>query len=344
MEESATPAPKSTPGGWQRFDDEKPPPEIKPWHKQLWEFLGPSEDQYRQYFAGLIFDLTGLLVVIILILTLLTGEEITKAWPMPFLGIIAATIAMATPAGGGIVYFPVLTLFNINTEEAIAFSLASQFIGSGVFGTVNWMRKSWSSIILWICCVLTIFGWAGAVISSLYFGTSKKFTPRLTFSVFSLFLALYIIYGLKKGELIQQQGEVPKTWLSFAVMAVMGFVGGLLVGYISVGIDTLFFFVVCSVYHMDSRLATVNSILVIGWCSFVPFLLRLFYFKNVRLDLWLMAIIGIIFGARIGPIINKKVGRRRMLIIFVILLLIETIRTFVELFVVPPIKGEPIYQ
>lgn len=332
---------------WERFDEEKPNPNSNPnktWFQKTLEFLGPNKEEYRQYFFGLIFDLTGLLIVIILILTLLTGEEITDAWPMPFLGIVAATIAMATPAGGGIVYFPVLTLFKISTEEAIAFSLASQFIGSGVFGTVNWMRKSWSTIILWLCGVLTVFGWGGSVISSLYFGTSIKFTPRLTFSIFCLLLALYIIYGLKKGELTNQQGQIPKTWVSFAVFAVVGFIGGLLVGYISVGIDTLFFFLVCSVYHVDSRVATVNSILVIGWCSFLPFLLRLLYFKNVRVDLWLMAVIGIIFGARIGPIINKKVGRRRMLIFFVILLLLEVIRTLVELFVVPPIKGEPVYQ
>lgn len=39
---------------------------------------------------------------------------------------MGATVSMATPAGGGVFYFPALTLLDVSAAEAIAFNYATQ--------------------------------------------------------------------------------------------------------------------------------------------------------------------------------------------------------------------------
>lgn len=158
----------------------------------------------------------------------------------------------------------------------------------------------------------------------------------LTGQVFSFLLLCYVVYGLKKGTLKKQDKPVERNWKAFVVFAITGFIGGMMLGWISVGIDTFIFFVLTAVYKVDSRKATVTSILVIGWTSVVPLIVHMAYFKDVPYVLWLMVSGGSILGARLGPLINKLVGRKVMMILFVIMLAIEVIRTFVELVIIRP--------
>ncbi len=70
------------------------------------------------------FELVALAVLAALYVALLSGgivelQELYAAWFMRFLGIAAATIAMSTPAGGGVVFFPTLILLGIPPFEAV---------------------------------------------------------------------------------------------------------------------------------------------------------------------------------------------------------------------------------
>lgn len=55
-----------------------------------------------------------------------------------------------------------------------------------------------------------------------------------------------------------------------------------------------------------------------------------------------MVIGGSLIGARIGPLLNKLMGKKVMLIAFVILLAIEVIRTFVELVILPNVDDSDV--
>lgn len=59
-------------------------------------------------------------------------------------------------------------------------------------------------------------------------------------------------------------------------------------------------------------------------------------------DLWIMVIGGSLIGARIGPLLNKLLGKKVMLIAFVILLAVEVIRTFVELVILPNVDDSDV--
>lgn len=53
-----------------------------------------------------------------------------------------------------------------------------------------------------------------------------------------------------------------------------------------------------------------------------------------------MVLGGCLIGARIGPLLNKLLGKKIMMIIFVLILAIEICRTFVELVIIPNVQHE----
>lgn len=69
----------------------------------------------------------------------------------------------------------------------------------GVFGTLNWIRKSRSSVVLWMCSWVVVWGWVGCALSLFVFPVTADVVLRVLFAVFSLLLMIYVIWGLKGG-------------------------------------------------------------------------------------------------------------------------------------------------
>lgn len=103
---------------------------------------------------------------------------------------------------------------------------------------------------------------------------------RFVFFVLSFFA--YVLTGALK----KQSGEIRMTLNSLVGLALSGFAGGVLLGWISVGIDITIFLILSALYKVDSRKATVTSILVIGWTSVFPLLYHIID-KKVGLTLLL---------------------------------------------------------
>ena len=110
-------------------------------------------------------------------------------------------------------------------------------------------------------------------------------------------------------------------------VVIVGLIGGLLVGYIGVGIDAILFLILTSRFKMDVHQATVTSIITMGLTAMTPFVVHLFIIRDVPINLWLMALPGILIGARIGPWLNQTLGNRRILIGFATVLIIEFLMT-----------------
>ncbi len=257
-------------------------------------------------------------------------RELYSAWFMPLLGIVAATIAMSTPAGGGVVFFPTMVLLGIPPYQAAAFSVGAQSVGMGIFGTFNWIKRDRSAILKPAVVATALVGGAATLLSLFVFPIAQARPLQLTFSFFGLGLAIYIFYGLGHG--------LDKETLPFRLgprmivaLAVVALLGGLLVGYIGVGIDALLFLVLTSFFKIDSHEATVTSILTMGFAAMVPFAVHLLVLRDVPINLWLMVLPGILLGARLGPWLNQALGRRRILVGFSILLLVEFVMTFTKL-------------
>lgn len=102
---------------------------------------------------------------------------------LPHVGVIGSSVAMSTPAGGGVFYFPALTLLKTPAKVAIAFNYATQVTGMGIFGTFHWVRKSYSSIMFWIIGWVTLWGCGGALLTMFAIPIANDIVTRIIFAV-----------------------------------------------------------------------------------------------------------------------------------------------------------------
>eukprot|EP01125_Pyxidicula_operculata_P000642 TRINITY_DN10637_c0_g1_i1.p1 TRINITY_DN10637_c0_g1~~TRINITY_DN10637_c0_g1_i1.p1 ORF type:complete len:343 (-),score=19.46 TRINITY_DN10637_c0_g1_i1:14-1042(-) len=302
----------------------------KNWKSKFWNILLPEEGKLISYWFGIAFDVAGILMWVSLFTTFLTQDEINEFWFMPLVGLCGATVAMSTPAGGGAFYFPVLTAIQFPSHEVVAFNLAIQTIGMGVFGTASWLRKSRESLSFGIIGICTISGWTGSLLS-IFLPVSNLYI-RIIFLGFSIVLLGYVVYLIKMEKTKGDMGAVieysPKN---VTLIIITGFIGGIAVGYIGVGIGMFVFALMIAYFKTESRKAIGTSVVVMGFSALVPCLFHIMYIQDTPITMWLMTIGGTIVGARLGVLINKLFGRRRMMIMFSILLAIEIVRTPVEL-------------
>lgn len=290
----------------------------------------PEQDRAGAFRFELV-ALVGLALLFYLLLSRQVVEpaELRSAWFMPLLGVAAATIAMSTPAGGGVVFFPTMVLLGVPPFQAVAFSVGAQSVGMGLFGTFNWMKRDRRAILFPAVFVTVAIGAAATLVALLVFPVAQAKPLQLTFSIFGLGLAVYIFYSLRHGLDREARRFHWSAWM-LAALAVVGLLGGLFVGYIGVGIDALLFLVLTARFRIDSHEATVTSIVAMGLTAMVPFAVHLLVLGDVPLNLWLMVLPGILLGARLGPWLNQKLGKRRILIGFGALLVIEFTMTFTK--------------
>lgn len=271
----------------------------------------------------------GLLFFSLLSFRVVQPQQLASLWFMPFLGVAAATIAMATPAGGGVVFFPTMVLLGVPPFQAVAFSVGAQAVGMGIFGTFNWIKRDRSAILSPVVFATVPIAAAATLLALFVFPVAEARPLQLTFSLFGIGLAAYIFIGLRAGL---DRGTRRFRFSPFMVgaLAAVGLLGGLSVGYIGVGVDALLFLVLTSLFRIDTHEATVTGIIAMGLTAMVPFGVHLLVTSSVPLDLWLMVLPGILLGARIGPWLNKTLGRRRILLGFATLLVIEFTMTFMR--------------
>lgn len=128
----------------------------------------------------------------------------------------------------------------------------------------------------------------------------------------------------------------------FTIYAVSCFLGGMLCGWIGIGVEKVTFFLLTYFHKVDVIAAGLSSITMTGWLSFFAFLLHAVctpedegfgphwscavrdelnpgghVFGKVPYELWLSVLPGILIGSLIGPIVNAAVGPRNIMIIFV---------------------------
>jgi hypothetical protein len=121
----------------------------------------------------------------------------------------------------------------------------------------------------------------------------------------------------------------------FTIYAISCFLGGMLCGWIGIGLEKVTFFLLTYFHKVDVIAAGLSSITMTGWLSFFAFLLHAVctpedegfgphlscglrnefnpgghVFGKVPYELWLSALPGILIGSLIGPIVTAAVGPR----------------------------------
>ena len=121
----------------------------------------------------------------------------------------------------------------------------------------------------------------------------------------------------------------------FTIYAICCFLGGMLCGWIEIGVEKVTFFLLTYFHKVDVIAAGLSSITMTGWLSFFAFLLHAVctpenegfgphwscavrdelnpgghVFGKVPYELFLSVLPGILIGSLIGPIVNAAVGPR----------------------------------
>jgi uncharacterized membrane protein YfcA len=97
----------------------------------------------------------------------------------------------------------------------------------------------------------------------------------------------------------QNQTVTPRSWLILATVSFLA--GALLVPNIGVG-PALTTFLGLQLLGYAPKRAIVTGIITGGWVSLVPFLLHLLWLNDVPLQLWVMVLPGVYFGAQVRSV------------------------------------------
>jgi len=300
----------------------------------------------QRHAAFLLMPVLPLLWCILLVCTL-DRDELLSASAMPLLGIGSAALANAVPVGGGIVFIPILSLFNVHIALGASFAVATMTFGNGIFGFLNWLQKDPSAIAWHIIPSAVIPAWIGAAI-----GTFRPLMTsehcRTLFALFAIKVAVLVWRGLYVGRrnmrggkpfslvLIPADEEDANDGCAAAatlmtksryrhstriIACICSFLAGLiLVAHIGIGNAVTTFLVSSFVWRLPPKSAVVTSIIVGGWTSFAPFLIHLLILKDVPIALWVMGLPGVYLGARMAPVVHERIGIVNVLAAFVLFL------------------------
>jgi len=308
--------------------------------------IGWEDGKEVSFAIGVVIDVALFVLWLILIFTLLDNNTRNSLWYIPLLGIIGSIIGVGTPVGGGIVYFPALTVLNVPANEAVAFNYATAVANLGGLGLLTWARKRPESIqkYYWLLLWVILFGWVGSAMSTYLFPIEQEITLRAMFLVFVFLVLIYVGYLLykefttdkTKEEKLTRYQEVPMTGFNLFGLAIIGLIGGIIVGWLSVGLDITLFIFLTFFYNMEPVNATIMAVLAMGFTSLYPLIIRhIIEEEDVPYKLWLMIEGGSIIGARIGPILITLMGTKTLYFVFGFLLVVEVVRSFVVLVILP---------
>lgn len=245
---------------------------------------------------------------------------------MPFLGVIAATVANTTPAAAGIVYFPILTRLAIDPVSAVQFSLIIQAYGMGL-GTFKWFlfnKKLFMTELLPICL---LGGSLGIVISIVFVPMNNPEVLTLVFNSIGFIFTQIIFFSIIFRH-SYPNFKINLNFLNLMILFTVSILGGVLSGWIGCGIDTIFYFLLTFVYRINPAMAIVTSIALMAALSIVGTILNII-FNSVPLSLFYSAVPGVtIAGLFLASYFAVKLGARNILILFAFLLTADFMMAF----------------
>lgn len=257
---------------------------------------------------------------------------ISQYFFMPPLGLIAATIANATPAGAGIVYFPVLTRTVTEPVQAVRFSLMIQAYGMSL-GALKWYVTDHKLFLIKEIAVTAAAGIAGITCAVLFMPVQNPPAVRLLFNAgaFAMMHVIFVSSSRGKKTFTGHRSNSSefisgRSSLFFLVLFSAGFAGGIISGWIGFGIDTIFFFIMTLLYKKDTASAIVSSVVLMAVVSLFGTLINIVFF-DVNTALWFSAIPGVTLGALFAAVyLSRKIGQKNILLMTFVFLSLNFIQ------------------
>merc|ERR1740117_875615 len=190
------------------------------------EAAGPASFQWK--------GADGVVVALALICWggMLSNPDLQPLGFMPLIGICTATIGNAFPVAGGVIFVPVLMMLNIHIHNAVAFSVATQTFGNGLFGTGTWLMRD-PAMFIGAAIPPVLCGSAlGVLTSLLVLPMPGGGLIEGMFGLFCLSVAAMVLRQVLTVSSAAVEAQMPDLadTNSKAVLVISGFCGGVCVG------------------------------------------------------------------------------------------------------------------
>jgi len=227
-------------------------------------------------------------------------------WQIAVAMLLGSFVAGSTSVGGGTVGYPVLVLlFSVSPILARDFSLFVQSIGMtmAMFAIIFSKQE-----IKWGIILKSLFtGILGLHIGFKIVGLFPPSYLKMTFAVIWASFLIHMLFTRKKNE---EETIEPNMKYKNMLIYAFGFLGGIASGLVGSGIDMLIFIVLTQRFRYSYKTALTTSIAVMALLSIYGTTFRIgvdgALGNKELLDMWLVCIPIVSFGAPLGTVVVKK--------------------------------------
>ena len=274
---------------------------------------------------NLIFPINIIILLSIWCFVLITHSDLNSIlhyWMYPLTMVFGATLAGLTPLGGGMVAYPVLSLyFDIDPATARDFSLAIQSMGMTSASVYIMTRKKFRNDYVKYIPLFVSINFLGFIFGSGVYASISKTIVQLFFVSFSLsFVAVYLY---TKNRYQSDTIKIKKTekkgiiYLTFLLC----FIGGIISAFFGTGSDIFLYILLTMYLNLKEKISTDFSIILMAAISILGFFYRFFIFgiESDIINMWLAAVPVVIFFAPLGNKILTFIKRKYFLYLILLL-------------------------
>ncbi|MFW2541012.1 sulfite exporter TauE/SafE family protein [Primorskyibacter sp. 2E107] len=236
-------------------------------------------------------------------------------WGLPFVGVAGALVANSTGIGGGVVFVPAFDHLGLENEQIVGTSLLIQSFGMSM-GALTFLARrrsegpvpgalasrEYRAIVL-----LAVIPSVLAGIAATHAGLRPDLPLKLIYKAISLLLVVLII----GSTLTRARGNGRfSLGLDGSMLIFLGLIGGLFVGWISIGVGEL-----VGVYLLLRGFRTSEAIgLAVLITALCVLALQATHFPGLPADVefGLMVTLGALPGAFLAPYLLQRVGPARV--------------------------------
>jgi uncharacterized membrane protein YfcA len=252
------------------------------------------------------------------------------------IGFLIAIFAAITGVGGGVLFVPILTLaFGIAPSTAIGTSLLVMVFG-GLGATIGYSRQK--KVYFKAALLLAVGTAPGAILGAYLTAFIPSATLGITFGIFLIVLAFWIIYDKicaarrqKERVLpkITSEGDCFKSKRRLSLALCLSFFAGIISGLLGIGGGTIIVPLLLLVVYLPIQIAVGTSMLLVLITSFSG-VFQHYNLGNINFTYALLLAFGAFFGAQVGAYFSKRIAAEKVQLILAITLIFVSAQMFLK--------------
>jgi uncharacterized protein len=239
-----------------------------------------------------------------------------------------AFIAGSSPEGSASIAYPVFTLFlSISPADARNFGFAIQSIGmtaASIYILSKKIRLEWSYI------TYVIIGGIVGLLLGTFFIIPMISPPAAKLLFVSLWLsfAIVLFFQNRNPQRVVLHSLTLLRSREILLLISFGIIGGMISSLFGTGINIFTFCLMVTYFHIDEKVATASSILIMTMETIAGFMLHRFIlrdFSDQSHQMWIACIPIVIVMAPLGSFVLSKISRLQLANFLYAILLLQFI-------------------